>query len=99
MREDVFVDGVGRHVADEQRIAVGRRLGGGFEREVAVRARAVLDQEGLAERLGEFLRDDARDDVGSAAGTVGHQDLHRPAWVGVLRHRRRDGEHAKQQCA
>ena len=99
MRVDGLVDGVGRHVADEQRVAVGRRFGGGLEREVAVRARPVLDEKRLSERFGEALRDDARDDVGGATGAVGHQDSHRLARVGVLRHRRRDAEHAKQQCA
>ena len=101
--EDVLVDGVGRHVAHEQRVAVGRRLGGGFEREVAVGARAIFHQECLAHRLGQPLRDDARDDVGRASGAVGHEDLHRPGGIRFLRGRGRGTQdvkrHAKQQCA
>ena len=76
-RVDVLVDRVGRDVADEQRVAVGRRLRRRLERDVAVRAGPVLDHEALAERLGELLRDDARDDVGGAARAVGHEDPHR----------------------
>src|SRR5258708_31605370 len=44
-----------------------------LERDIAVRARAVLDDETLAERLGELRRDDPCDDVGGAAGRIGHE--------------------------
>jgi hypothetical protein len=82
--EDVLVDRVGRDVADQQRVAVRRGLRRGLEGDVAVRARPVLHDEALAERLGELRRDDARDDVGGAARPVGHQDPHRLCRV-VLR--------------
>jgi hypothetical protein len=82
------------HVADEQGVAVGRGLRRGLERDIAVRARAVLDDEALAERLGELRRDDPRDDVRRAAGRVGHEHPHRAAGVGFLR---RSREHGREQ--
>jgi hypothetical protein len=50
------------------RVAVGRRLGDQLGGDVAVRARPVLDDHRLAERLRQLLRQHARRDVGRAAG-------------------------------
>src|SRR2546423_3641435 len=51
--------------AHEQRVAVGRRLGRGLGADVAARAAAVIDDEGLAERLVQPGGERAADDVGS----------------------------------
>ena len=64
-------------VVDQERVAVGRRarhLGGG---DGAAGAGAVLHQHRLAHRLAHALPDQARDDVGGAAGRERHQDAHR----------------------
>ena len=81
--ERALVDRVGGHVADQQRIAVGRGLRLGVERNVPRCACTILDHEGLAERLLELRRELARDDVGRAAGRIRYQQLHRPAGIGL----------------
>ena len=66
---------VGGH---DQRVAVGLRMGGHFGGDIAVGAGAVLDEERLAHRLGQALRQQPRGDVGRAAGRDRHQHLDRP---------------------
>ena len=63
---------MGAHVPGDQRVAViggarGARGGGG-----AAGADHVLDDDALAERLRHMRGDDARDDVGRAAGRERH---------------------------
>ena len=67
LRQEDGTDAV-RERADHQRVAVRRLAGDGFGRDQRVRARPVLDDDRLAERRRHVLRDDARDDVGGAAG-------------------------------
>ena len=69
--------------ADQQRIAVGRRLRHRFARHHAVAADAVLDHHRLAQRLGEARRDEAPHEVRPAAGRDRHQQADR--FRGVLR--------------
>ncbi len=78
-------DGIGRDVADHQRVAV--RLGAGhfLDGENAEGARLALDHELLAEALPHLLAEQARGDVGGAAGSIGHDDLHRLRGIFVLR--------------
>src|SRR5437762_3421972 len=76
--ERTFVDRVGRYIADLQRVAVGRRLRGGFERDVAGSTGAIVDDEGLPERFLQLGRDVARNDVGGTAGRVRYEQLDRP---------------------
>ncbi len=73
-------------LAEEQRVAVGRRLRDHVAGDVAVGAGMVLDHDRLVEKLGEFLSDHARDDVGGAAGRDRHDELDRAR--GILRERR-----------
>jgi hypothetical protein len=56
----------------QHRIAVGRSLRDEVRAEDAVRPRAVVDDDRLAEGARHLLRDHARDDVGEAAAGVGH---------------------------
>jgi hypothetical protein len=65
---DVLVDRVGRHVADEQRIAVGRGFCRGLEGDIAVRARAVPRRRLCPSESVSFAATIPRDDVGGAAG-------------------------------
>jgi hypothetical protein len=50
----MHVDGVGR-VADEQRMSIGRRAHDHFPTERPGRARTIVDDELLAQALGELL--------------------------------------------
>ncbi|MNV48336.1 hypothetical protein D3C71_1402370 [compost metagenome] len=65
----------GRH--EEQGVAVRLRLGRGLGSDDPVAARAVVDDDGLAEFGARLLADDARHDVADAARPVGHDDFHR----------------------
>src|SRR6266404_7845790 len=49
--------------------------------DIIARARLVLDDELLAQPLRKPLRDDARRDVGAAAGGVGNDPAHRPGRI------------------
>ena len=88
-------------VGHQQRVAVARRVGRSAHADGAAGAGRVLDIELSAERLGELLRQDPRDDVVRTARRVGHHELHRPGRI-VLRLRRtvhRAGKRAeRQQC-
>src|SRR6516162_1377577 len=56
-----------RRVNHEECVAVWRRLHDYLGSDIGSRARPILDDERLAEALGELLADQARDNVGSAA--------------------------------
>ncbi len=90
----------------QQRVAVGRRLDR-LGAEVAARAAAVLDHHGLADALGQLLRQRARHHVGRTARREGDDDAHpaRPPGRGVARlasrprrRSRRAGEHGSLSC-
>ena len=72
------------HRGEEQGVAVGVRLGDVFGRDRAVRARPVLDDDGLSEQSSEPLGEEARDEIGGAAGGEGDHELDRPVGI-VLR--------------
>ncbi len=93
LRIDARIDGAGADGALDERVAVGRGLGGARSADVASRARHVLDHDRCPKRLARAVGDDARDHVGGAAGSEGHDELHR-----LPRERLRvDGE-ARRQC-
>src|SRR5690242_3476379 len=54
---------------------------GGLRRDDAVRAGAVVDDDRLAQQLGQALDDDARRLVDRAAGREGHDE---PQWSGRI---------------
>ena len=84
------VDGGGR-VGPEQRIAVGRRAHDRIGRDVAGGARPVLDDELLAEPLGERLTEQTHEDVGAAAGRIADDAAHRPGRIGLRPRKTRHG--------
>jgi hypothetical protein len=52
-------------------------------RGVAAGATHVLDDELLAETVGKLLCDEARDDVGRAAGRKAYDDAHLPVRIAL----------------
>ena len=74
-REQEGVDRLDAGGADQQGVPVRRRLGRRVGRHIAVGAGAVLDDDGLAERLRQRLAHHARHHVGHAAGREGNDQL------------------------
>ena len=68
-----FTEMLGR-ARDQHAVAVGRRLGDVVRRDRGARARAVLDDDGLAEVAAEAARRGARDRVRRAAGREAHDE-------------------------
>jgi hypothetical protein len=91
LRRCVRADGE-RHVAHQQRIAVGRTLRQRIGRDVARGAGAVLDHDRLAEPVLQLRAQHARDDVGRPAGGKAHQHANRFGRKG-LRRRSEGNEH------
>jgi hypothetical protein len=65
---DGGIDGHRPARRDQQRVAVGRRLGDDLGGDDRLRARLVVDHDRLAELVLQLGRDDARDQVVAAAG-------------------------------
>ena len=67
VERQLLVDGhIGGEVADraqQDRVAVGRGLGGEFQRNDPVGARAVVDDERLLEAFAHFLGDGPHDEI------------------------------------
>ena len=76
------IDAVRGNRSEEQGIAVGRRRRHARAAEVAAGAGLVHDDEGLAEALGQLLRDQAGDHVGRPARGERHDQRHR--LVGIV---------------
>src|SRR5262249_4284087 len=74
------VDGVGR-VYQKDRVAIGRRLGDRFGREIVAGSWAVLDNELLAETLAEPIAEQPRADVGRATGRIADNDMRLPCRI------------------
>src|SRR5262245_4851003 len=80
-----------RRVNHEECVAVWRRLHDYLGSDIGAGACPILDDERLAEALGELLADQARDNVSSAAGGITDNDAHRPRWIGFRLRQPRDG--------
>ena len=65
-----------RHVRQQQRITIRRRLGREFGRDHAARPGPVVDGELLLERAGQLLPDHARHGVVATTGRLRHQHTH-----------------------
>ena len=78
-------DGAAR--AEQQRVTVGRRLGHRGGSDPARGACAVFDDDLLAERVGQLLRDQTAGDVDAAAGRKRHDQGDLTGGI-VLSHRR-----------
>ena len=73
---------------DEERVAVGRGLGGEIGADHAAGAGAIVDEDLLAEVLAELVGDDAADDVVAAAGRERDDQADRSGWGSRRRTRR-----------
>jgi hypothetical protein len=80
----------------EERIAVRRRPHDHFGADIAAGARPVLDDELLAEPLRQPLPDQARQNVGRAAGGEADNQVHRMPRIGVRS--RRPADSRKRGC-
>ena len=80
---------------DQQRMAVGRRLGDGRRPDRAAGAGAIVDDHGLPPALGEPLRDQARDVVGGAARHERNDQLDLLGRIGLRRSRCSDDKDAR----
>ncbi|MCY1244225.1 hypothetical protein D9M72_572880 [compost metagenome] len=81
-REQARVDGQ-RHRLQPDGVAIGRRLGDRVDADVAAGTGAVLHHDGAAEALGPGIRDQARGDVGAAAGGIRHDQADRALGIGL----------------
>ena len=81
----------------QQRVAVRRALGHRVGAGDRAGARPVLDDERLAHRVLQPLREEARVDVGRAAGGERHDDLHGAGRI-VLRTTRRCGKRQQREA-
>src|SRR4029079_4129511 len=75
---------IGGPAADHERVTVAARSHYLVDCEYSIRARLVLNHERLSETVLELFRENARDNVGGAAGRERHDDLDRPARI-ILR--------------
>jgi hypothetical protein len=82
----VTSDGEGADRPDADGVAVGRALRDRVDADGERAARTIVDDDRLAELLGDSRRDDARDVVGRAARGLRDDEAQRP--LGVLSGRR-----------
>jgi hypothetical protein len=95
--EDRGVDRDRADVPEEDRVAVGRGLGGRVHGDVARCAGTILDDDRLAEDLGEPRADDPRNDVRRATGGEGNDHPDRTIRVGRLAQRKRRKERQRER--
>ncbi len=79
------VDAVRGDIAPQERVPVGGRARHVLGRDAAVRAGLVVDDDRLAELVGQALADDARHRIVAAAGRGRHDDRDHLARVGIGR--------------
>ena len=87
------------HRAREQRVAVRRRVGGGFRSDLAAGATAVVDHDRRVEDGGHLRGNDADDGVIGAAGRIGRDHPDRPVGIalrGRSLHQRRQAEQKRK---
>ena len=99
LRVQVRIDRDQAVLAQQQRVAVGRRLRDHVAGDVAVGARMILDDDRRAEQLGKLLPDDARGDIGCAAGRDRHDQLDRARRILCERRRARQCKQAGRKQA
>jgi hypothetical protein len=75
---------------EKQRVTVGRRARDRFTGEIAGCAGPILDDHRLADPVGHLLRDQARHDVGRAAGGKAQDQPYRTARIGLRMGRAKD---------
>jgi hypothetical protein len=82
---EVRPDTVGGDGIEQQRVAVGLRLGDVVRGDGAGCAAAVADDDRLAECIGKLAANEAGDEIGRATGRHRHHQRDDPAGVAVLR--------------
>ena len=83
----------------EQGVTIGRRLPRCLGADIAARPRPVVDHHRELQPVGEFLADDARQNVDTRARRVRHDDANRPVGIGCrLRRGGGDGQQPQQQA-
>ena len=97
---EALVGREGRDVAEQDGVAVRLRLGDEVRAEIGRGARLVLDHDRLADQLLHLLPDEAREEVGPAAGRIRHDQMDRLVGIGLreggrLRARRRRARRAR----
>ena len=97
VRIEMRADAVGRDRVEQQRVAVGVRLGDARGRRRAAGAAAIDDDDGLAERIGELGADHPRDEVGGAARRHRDDELDLPGRIGGLRMQPHSSRQAPRQ--
>jgi hypothetical protein len=83
---ELIVEHVGDRVSrnhQKERMAVGGRTDDCLGRDIARSPRPVLDDEWLAEALRQPLPNQAREEIGRAAGGKADNDAHRPRRIGL----------------
>ena len=68
---------------NKDRVAVGRRFRRQLGPEQPARSRAIVDDDGLAQVLAQFRRENPRDDIRCGGGAKRDDDAHRPGGIGV----------------
>jgi hypothetical protein len=79
-------------------VAVRCGLGDDVGADDGVGARLVFEDDGLAERVGDFLADQAGHQVGVAARRVGHDHADRPVRPALRQRAACAAEHDGQRC-
>ena len=74
--EDVRIDHHGSLVRHEHRVTIGSGVGRLLRRHVPACGAIVLDDHRLANLLADPMGDKTRDGIGSASGSVGHQEAY-----------------------
>ena len=97
LRVQARVDRVRAHRAHQQRVAVAGRLGDEVRADAAARAGAVVDDDRLAPRLLQLLRDAAAHDVERPAGRERHHEADRLGRIGLRGGRRRADRARRRQ--
>jgi len=67
----------------QERVTVGRRARDRLQREIAARARPVVNQHRLAKPLCQRLTDDTGDDIGCATSTDEYEHRDGPRRIGL----------------
>jgi hypothetical protein len=95
VRIEILIDDQGRWRRCEERVAVGIGLRDDFRTNIAARSGVIFNDDRLVPFARQPLGDNARHDVGSAAGGKRHHDLDDARRV-ILRMSHRGSEHCPQ---
>ena len=90
-------DGKVTNGADQQRVAIRRRLCCEFSADYAAGAAAIVDDHLLAKRLGKFGGNGSCHKIGGAARTVWHNQAQWPGRKLLRRRGRRQGRNAQHR--